>query len=50
MCLVEATRCNYGDGEAGYCWMDCCGICLRLAHWECFPSVESGVWLARAGT
>ena len=25
-------------------------ICLRLAHWECFPSVESGVWLARAGT
>ena len=41
--------------------VDCCGwvvilgsacveICWRLAHWECFPSVESSVWVARAGT
>ena len=41
--------------------VDCCGwvvilgsacveICWRLAHWECFHSVELSVWVARAGT
>ena len=41
--------------------MGCCGwvvilgiacieICWRLANWKRFPSVKSGVWVARAGT
>ena len=28
----------------------CVGICWRLANWKRFPSVKSGVWVARAGT
>lgn len=45
----------------GYLLVDCCllavilgsncvEICWRLAHWECFPSVWSGVKVARTGT